>query len=213
MTAVSSPAEQRVVLENISWATYLRILEDADNRRGRIAYDRGILEIMSPSKLHETIKKLIGRMIEAFTEELNIEIASVSSATFKRADLQRGFEADECYYIQNAAAIRGRDEIDLAVDPPPDLAIEIDISRSAMDKFGIFGALGVPEVWRYDGRTILVYLRQESGDYAQVEQSAALPQLPISEVARFLEQRGSLGETQLIRSFRSRARDRFAGGS
>lgn len=211
MATVSSPAEQRVVLDNISWSTYLAILEDAENRRGRIAYDRGALEIMSPSRLHEIIKTLIGRMIEAFTEELNIEIASVASTTLKRDDLERGFEADECYYIQNAAAVRRKDEIDLTVDPAPDLVIEVDISRSAMNKFGIYGALGIPEIWRYDGGTIRVYLRQENGDYAEVEQSAALPQLPIAEVVRFLERRVSLGETQLIRSFRAWLRERFLG--
>jgi Uma2 family endonuclease len=152
------PAEQRVVLDNISWSTYLAILRDAESCRGRIAYDRGVLEIMSPSKVHEHVKRLIGRMIEAFTEELNIDIESASSTTFKREDLARGFEPDECYYIAHAGVVRGKDDIDMTVDPPPDLIIEVDISRSSLNKFGIYRALGIPEVWRYDGETLHLYV-------------------------------------------------------
>ena len=100
MSTVPFLAEQRVILDHISWQTYLAILNDADNCRGRMTYDRGVLEIMAPSKLHEQVKRLIGRMVEVFTEELNIDIESASSTTFKREDLERGFEADECYYIR-----------------------------------------------------------------------------------------------------------------
>ncbi len=116
-----------------------------------MAYDQGVLEIMSPSMRHETIKRLIGRMVEMFTLELDIEIRSVSSTTFNREDLEKGIEADECYYIRNAESIRGIEEIDLAIHPPPDLAIEIDISRSSQIKTGIYAALQVSEVWQYDG--------------------------------------------------------------
>jgi hypothetical protein len=97
MSTISSPAEQRVILDNISWPTYLAILEDVENRRGRIAYDQGVLEIMSPSKVHEQIKRLIGRIVEAFTEQLQLDVVSAGSTTFKRVDLARGFEPDECW--------------------------------------------------------------------------------------------------------------------
>ena len=84
-----------MVLDNISWSTYVAILNDSTNRRGRITYDQGVLEIMSPSKGHEKIKTLIGRMIEVFTMELSLEIESAGSTTFKRQDISRGFEPDE----------------------------------------------------------------------------------------------------------------------
>jgi Uma2 family endonuclease len=206
MTIISNSAEQRVVLDNISWPTYLALLEDADGCRGRIAYDQGVLEIMAPSWLHEAVNKLIGRMIEVFTEERNIEMVSGRSTTWKREDVKRGFEADESYYIAHAAAVRGKDSIDLTVDPPPDLVIEVDISRSSLNKFGIYRALGVPEVWRYDGQSLRAYVLQ-GNDYMEVERSAQLPQLSMAVLVGFLNQRGSVGETELIRSFRAWVRE------
>ena len=126
LSTITYPAEQRVVVDNVRWSTYVALLEDTHSRRGRITYDHGVLEIMSPSKLHEKVGRLLGRMVEAFTEELQIEIESTASTTIKHEAVKRGFEADESYYIQNADAVRGKDDIDPAVDPPPDLVIEID---------------------------------------------------------------------------------------
>jgi Uma2 family endonuclease len=208
MSTVFSPPEQRVILDNIRWSTYLAILEDAENCRGRIAYDHGVLEIMSPSKAHEHVKRLIGRLVEVFTEELNIDIESASSTTFKREDLERGFEPDECYYIAHAAMVHGKDDIDMTVDPPPDLIIEVDISRSSLNKFGIYRALAIPEVWRYDGETLRLYVLHDAG-YTEVPHSAALPQLPIATLQSFLQQRASLSETQLVRRFRAVVRETF----
>lgn len=206
MSTVPFLAEQRVILDNISWQTYLAILNDADNCRGRMTYDRGVLEIMAPSKLHEQVKRLIGRMVEVFTEELNIDIESVGSTTFKREDLERGFEADECYYIQQAAAVRGKDEIDLLIDPPPDLLIEVDISRSSLSKFGIYGALGGPEVWRYDGERLRFYVLQAEGD-REIQDSSVLPPLSASQLLHFLRQRVEQSETALIRGCRQWVRE------
>ncbi len=188
MSTAISPGEQRVVLDSISWSTYVAILNDAENRRGRIAYDQGVLEIMSPSKVHEKIKRLIGGMVEAFTEELQIERESAGSTTFKRQDVARGFEPDECYYLQHAAAVRAKDDIDLMVDPPPDLVIEVDISQTSLKKFGIYSALKIPEIWRYDGETLHIHVLREDG-YAEVHQSAVLPRLPIQTLMQFLNQR------------------------
>jgi Uma2 family endonuclease len=202
MSIVSSPAEQRVVLDNISWSTYLAILNDAGNRRGRIAYDQGVLEIMAPSKVHEKVKRLIGRMVEVFTEERGIEVESAGSTTFKREDLARGLEPDECYYLQHAAAVRAKDEIDLTVDPPPDLVIEVDISRSSVNKFPIYQALGIPEVWRYEGDCLRIHV-MPSDRYVETQRSAVLPQLPIDAVARCLNQRARVDESQLVREFRA----------
>jgi Uma2 family endonuclease len=203
MSVVSTPAEQRVRLYNVSWQTYLALLADTDQCGSRLTYDEGTLEIMSPSHLHENVKRLIGRMIEAFTEVMDIDICSGGSTTFKREDLQRGIEPDECYYIQHAAAVRPKQEIDPAIDPPPDLFIEVDISRSSIGKFVICAALNIPEVWRYDGESLLVYLLADDGRYALADQSSALPQFPLDELARLLDQRSSLSETRLIRSFRA----------
>jgi hypothetical protein len=120
MSSVVSPPENHIFLENIRWSTYLALLADLGEHRGRLTYDRGALEIVSPSKKHEHLERLLGRLIEAFTEELDIKVQSVSSTTLNREDLQRGVEADECYYVENEPAVRHKEEIDLERDPPPD---------------------------------------------------------------------------------------------
>ena len=164
---------------------------------------------MSPGRIHENVGCLIGRMVEAFTEELGIEIVSVASTTFKREDVKRGFEADEAYYIQNAAAVASKGELDLLTDPPPDLVIEVDVSRSSIDKQPVFRALGVPEVWRYAGNELEVFVRAYDG-YMVVDQSGVLPRFPLAQAADLLRQRTTVGETQLICGFRTWVREHFA---
>jgi Uma2 family endonuclease len=110
-------------------------------------------------------------------------------------------EPDQCYYIQNEAAVRNRDRLDLTQDPPPDLAIEVDITSSSIDQLAIYAALGVPEVWHYDGQTLTIY-HLVAGDYESHDRSLSLPQLTTTEVVRFLELRQTMGETSLIRQFR-----------
>lgn len=202
MTTTLTSAANSVLLENISWQTYESFLEDFEESPGmRLTYDRGQLEIMSPLLPHESSKKLIGRLVEAVTEEIKIEIRSLGSLTCKREDLARGLELDQCYYIQNEALVRGLDRIDFTQDPPPDLAIEIDITSRSLNRLIIYAALGVPEVWRYDGNQLIIY-RLENGDYQTCEVSPTLPQLPPSEVLRFLELSKTMGETSLILLFR-----------
>lgn len=208
MTPVSSPTEDRIYLENIRWPTYLALLEDLGEHRGRLTYDHGRLEIVSPSVKHERLKRLLGRLIEAFTEELGIKIASMSSTTLNREDLRRGVEADECYYVENEPAIRGREEIDLTRDPPPDLAIEIEVSSRILPRAPIYAAMGIPEVWRYDGTSLRSRLGSD-GQYHESSGSGVFPALPVAELAEFLSRRARTDETELVRSFRAWVRSRF----
>lgn len=202
MTTTLTESANRVLLENISWQTYESLLKDYEEQPGfRLTYDRGKLEIMTPLAPHESSKKLIGRFVEAATEELNVEIRSLGSLTCKREDLARGLEPDQCYYIQNERVVRELDQIDLSQNPPPDLAIEIDITSSSINRLDIYVALGVPEVWRYNGSRLTI-LRLEGGEYKECEFSPTLPQIPSSEVVRFLELSKTMGETSLIRLFR-----------
>ena len=210
MSTVSRTAEQRVVIDGVRWSTYLSLLEDGESQRGRMTFDQGVLEIMSPGRVHENVGRLLGRMVEAFTEELEIEVVSVASTTFKREDVNRGFEADEAYYIQNAAAVADKGELDLEIDPPPDLVIEVDISRSSIDKMPLFHSLGVPEIWRYAGDKLSVYLRGHAG-YVLSEKSNVLPRFPLDEAGQVIEQRTTVGETQQIRSFRTYIREQITG--
>jgi Uma2 family endonuclease len=209
MGSVSSPAENRIYLENIRWPTYLALLADLGDHRGRITYDKGRLEIVAPSKKHEHWKRILGRLIEAFTEELEIKIQSVGSTTLNREDLNQGAEADECYYVMNEPLVRGKEEVDLERDPPPDLAVEIEASRRILNRVVIYAAMGIPEVWRYDGKTLRVGQLQENGQYLDAPESKVFPTLPMSEVARFLAMRETVGETGLVRSFRSWVRSHF----
>jgi len=202
MSIVSPLAAQRVVLEPVSWETYITLVNDTTNRRGRMAYDQGVLEIMSPSRSHEGYKKVIGRLIEVFTEELGIDLESTSSTTFRREDLQKGIEADESYYLERAPLIRGKEELDLTIDPGPDLAIEVDITNTSMPKFGIYAALDVREVWRYESNRLKIYVLDKDGQYAEVQHSSVLPTMPVQQLSKWLDQIGSAGETQIVRSFR-----------
>jgi Uma2 family endonuclease len=218
MAVLSAPGSQenRVLLQNICWSTYEALLEDIGPHPGkRITYDRGLLEIMTTSPRHERIKTVIRRLLEAMTLELGIRIIGVGSATWKRKDLQRGLEPDECYYIGNEEVVRGRDDIDLPRDPPPDLLVEVDISRSSLKRHAIHAAFGVAEVWRFDGDKVRFEKLQPNGDYRETEKSAAFPFLAAADLNRFLAMRGSLDDTSLMQTFREWGRKalRGSGGS
>jgi Uma2 family endonuclease len=175
METVNSPAEQRMVLHNIGWNTYERLLADHENNSApRFTYDRGELEIMSPSPEHEKFNRRIAQLVLAVAEELGIEAEDLGSTTFRREDLERGFEPDSCFYVQNEEQVRGKDRIDLAVDPPPDLVIEIDITSASFSKLPIYAQIGVPEVWRYDGERMTILVLEHS-DYAETTESIVLP--------------------------------------
>ncbi len=211
MSGAVLPQRNNILLEHISWDTFQALLNDwGDHRPGRITYDHGVLEIMALSKKHEASKSVIGRLIEAFTEELEIDLSGVGSTTLHLEVEDRGLEPDECYYIQNESRVRNEEDLDLTRDPPPDLAIEMDITRSSLDRSGIYASLRIPEIWRYDGKTLRIYRLARKGHYNQVERSTALPKLPVSEFVGFLRQRGTMSDTRLVRSFRKWVRTRFA---
>ena len=213
METVKSPAEQRVVLHNISWNTYERLLADHENNSApRLTYDRGELEIMSPSPEHEKVNRRIAQLVLAVAEELNIEAEDLGSTTFRREDLERGFEPDSCFYIQNEEQVRGKDRLDLAVDPPPDLVIEIDITSPSFSKLPIYAQIGVPEVWRYDGErmTILVL---EGSDYAKTAESIVLPPVTSNVLTDFVEKSKSMKRTAWLEVVREWSRENSGSSS
>ncbi len=201
MSIVAPHRETRIVLSNISWATYEALVAESDSPGKRLTYDRGTLEIMSPSAEHGRYHKLLGRLVEAFTMQRNIPIRSTGAATLKAPLKQRGLEPDESYYITNESLIRGSIDLDLTRDPPPDLAIEVEISRSTMDKLAIYGDLGVPEVWLYDGESLRMHTLQSDGTYATKTRSSLLPQLTTEILEGFLARRHENDETTWIRAF------------
>jgi Uma2 family endonuclease len=153
---------------------------------------------------------LLRRLLEALSEELAIVIAGFGSMTCKRRRKRRGIEADECYYIQRAALVVGRDDIDLRTDPPPDLGIEIDVTHSSLDRMSIYAALHVPEVWRYDGTTLTFNILGADGAYAVAGVSLAFPHLTPDDLIPFLALRSQLDENAVVAQFRAWVRQHLA---
>lgn len=208
MATVLSPPEQRVTLHNVSWETYERLLADLqDSSAPRMTYDRGTLEIMSPSSEHERYNRTAAQIVEELAVEMDINIDSLGSTTFRREDIDRGFEPDSCFYIKNAASVRGKKRIDLSVDPPPDLVIEIDITSPSLAKFPIFAQVGVPEVWRFDGTRLAIY-GLAGGDYQELDASIAFPSVTAADVTTFIKESETMARPEWVRKLRGWVRDR-----
>lgn len=210
MTTTTLPlAEQRTILKNVSWQTFLQLLADlGEDRATRLAYDDGVLEIMTPLGEHENNNRFIECLIGVIVDESNLNIKRFGSLTLKRDLRRQGAEPDSCYYIQNEPQVRSKQNIDLETDPPPDLVLEIDITSSSLDKKSIYASLGVPEFWRYNGRKLEVFVLEEGSDvYRQVEESLIFPWLALDAIPRFVNQSLVDGETATLRAFRMWVRE------
>jgi len=168
------PPEQRVVFHNISWQGYEKILEIlGDKRSARLTYDRGTLEITMPSEKHETATRLMEKFIWSLLFELGMKVKTMGSTTLNYPGLEKASEPDNCYYIQNQALVAGK-EVDLKKDPPPDLVVEVDITYTNIDKPRLYAAMGVPELWRYNGEVLRIYQLRDVR-YVEVENSPTFP--------------------------------------
>ncbi len=201
--------EHRFLIRNLGWERYEVLLSLFEDGGPRINYHGGNVELMSPLVPHERPRHQLGFVVGAVTEELNIPMDAVGSTTFKRRDAERGLEADESYYLgDNAGMIaRGRKYVDLDVDPPPDLAIEIEITNPLLDKLDIYSGIGVPEIWKYNGEALSVLLLGPDGRYAESAGSRAFPFLPMDEVARFIREYEPGQGTSWRRRFRAWVRE------
>jgi Uma2 family endonuclease len=212
MTSALQPAESYVLLDDVEWETFVALVDDLGDGRGcRFAYDEGTLEIMAPGPRHEITKKLLARLVEAFTLVLDIPLKSCGSTLWKQESLRKALEPDECYYLASEPAVRGKLDLDLAVDPPPDLAIEVEITRGSALKLGIYAALGVAEVWRFNGSKVTVHRLQVDGTYRVADRSQVLPALPLPALQRFMALAATTGETELLRQFQAWVQERFSG--
>lgn len=195
------PPGQRLELQQLSWQDFEAILAELGEHRGtRLAYTKGTLEIMTPLPEHEISKELIGDMVKILFEELNISNECFGSTTFKREDMNWGIEPDNCFYIQNYQTMIGKSRVDLTVDPPPDLVLEVDVTSKT--KLDIYEALGVPELWQYENRKLKIYLLQNN-KYVQSNLSLIFSNLPIIErISNFLEQGRTIGRSATLKAFR-----------
>ncbi|MGD1804081.1 Uma2 family endonuclease [Dapis sp. BLCC M126] len=209
-TLTKTQAENYIILHPISWETFGHISQElSENSTKRLVYDGGYLQIMSPLMEHENNNWFIARLIFIMAEEWNLNIKSVGSLTLKRDDIQKGIEPDACFYLQNESEVRNKQNIDLNQgDTPPDLAIEIDITNSSIDKLPIYAALGVGEIWRYDGKKLQFYgLNKQTKNYDEIMQSLAFPLLELTMIPQWLEQRLIIGETATLKQVRQWARE------
>jgi Uma2 family endonuclease len=207
MVATASRAD-RVVLHSISWEQFEKILENlGEHRAARIAYDNGTLEIMTPLPAHEYFKEVIGTGVQDIAEELEIDYESYGSTTWRKQIKMAGLEPDNCFYFQNEAIVRGRLDLDLGKgDPPPDLALEIDITHKSLDRFPIYARLEIPELWCYDNGELKIY-HLRNGAYIEAETSLALPQLPIKELPQIIERHRAEGRRSVRKAVRAWARE------
>jgi Uma2 family endonuclease len=200
--------EMYSVIHGVTWDEYTKVLEAFGERPLRHSYDRGTLEMMAPLKSHEWIKTILGRLIEAISLELDIPIQSVGSMTLRRELMDRGLQPDESYYVQHEPQVRGKREYDAEVDPPPDLAIEVDVTSQSVSRMSIYAQLGVLEIWRYTGKTLKFHRRGKGGEYTVTKTSPAFPFLSAEDVLRFLDDLESTDETSIVRSFMKWVRKR-----
>jgi len=194
---------QSVVLEDVSWREYTRLLRVFDDRPGlRLTYDRGRLEIMTLSAEHEGYGYSIGRLVDALTEELGLPIMGGGSTTLRRQLKRRGLEPDNCYWIENAQRVIPLKDYDLKKHPPPDLALEVDVTRSSLDRMGIYAALRVPQVWHWDGQTFTFFGLQQDGEYAPIAAPSFASFLTVPELLRFIRMFEGLDVNAVVREFR-----------
>lgn len=197
---------QRIQLQEVNWHEFEAILDElGDKRACRIAYSDQILEIRMPSPEHEVDKELIGDLVKILLEELDVDNECFGSTTFKRQDVAKGIEPDQCFYIENHAAMIGKRRIDLSIDPPPDLAIEVDVtSKTGLDAYQ---ALGVPELWRFEDGKLRISLLQNR-QYQDVNSSPHFPNFPIVDsVSQFLDRSQTEGRSQTLKAFRQWVRE------
>lgn len=203
MVATSAPAETRTILENISWQTFKTMLAEMSNQRNtKLAYDNGLLEIMSPMMPHENSNRLIEGFILVLCEEFGKEVKSSGSVTLTRDDLERGGEPDSSYYIQNEFLVRDKENIDLAIDPPPDLVLEVEYSRPQVDKLRLYASMGIPEFWRFNGSILRIYTLSK-GQYSEIEVSPTFAPIPVKEIPRFIRESRKNGQIATTRAFRN----------
>jgi Uma2 family endonuclease len=203
MSTVASPTKHLpAVLYDIDWETYTRLLRVFEKRRGfRLTYDRGTLEIKSPLWQHEEQGRLLGRFVDVLIEELNLPYRLGGSTTLRRRRKRRGLEPDNCYWIASTPLLQGKRHLDLRVDPPPDLAVEVDVTSSSIDRMSIYAALGVPEIWRFSTSGITFHLL-EAGTYQIRPNSLSFPQLASVDLPPFLALWGQADDAAIVKQFR-----------
>lgn len=195
------PEGQTIEIEDVSWADFEVILQELGEKRNtRIAYSEGTLTIVAPMPAHEVEKVCIGRCVEVLLDELECDYTSYGSTTFKNESMLKAVEPDDCFYIRHADLMAGKQRINLSTDPPPELAIEIDLtSKTQLDAYL---GLGVEELWRFDGGRLRIDCLR-NGEYVEVVESPLFPGWPIKEaVERYVREAKASNQRKAKKAFR-----------
>jgi Uma2 family endonuclease len=195
------PAGAVLRIDDVSWGEYENLLADLGESSVRIFYDQGRMEVMAPASAHEKPKSVIHTLVTAIRDELDIDVESLGSTTLKAHLKASGAEPDDCFYIQNAALVIGKEDLDLNHDPAPDIVIEVEHTSASLDKFKIYAGLGVPEIWRLKGHQVQIYLLT-GGGYDESPASRAFPFVSAQTLSEFLVQGLAEGERKVARDFR-----------
>jgi Uma2 family endonuclease len=198
-------------LSGVPWPTYTRLLRIFANSSGvRLTYDRGELEIMSPGFQHDNFAGTLDHFILVLAEELGLPLQWGGSVTMRRRSLRRGLEADRTYWIAHEVQVRSITRLDLRIHPPPDLAVEVEVSRSILNRLAILARLRVPELWRLSERGLRFQQLQADGTYADISHSLSFPQFTAADIEPFLALAATTEKVALIAQFRQWVRQRLA---
>jgi Uma2 family endonuclease len=195
------PPGSTLVLSEVSWEEYQELLDSVGEAKGlRISYDEGTMQIMTLSAVHEGYQFLIHNLVSLLSIRLRIKVLCFGSATMRKPIKLKGVEPDLCYYVQTAAAIGARTDLDFSVDPPPDIVVEVDLQHQSLSKFPIYAALAVPEIWRYNGKSMSIYYLTSEG-YVAAPSSRALPVLTSDVLSEFLARIDSEDQYEIALAF------------
>jgi Uma2 family endonuclease len=199
------PPGARLILQSVSWEQYESLLQELDDRPGvRVSYNEGQLEIVSPLREHERYKEFVSQLVRVLADELDITLEPFGSTTWKRRELRKGVEPDTCFYVANARRVIGKRRGGSHSDPPPDIVVEIDTTNKSLSKFPIYAALGVPEIWRYDGTRVQMFKLKHS-IYIEIDASRFLP-LDCASLLKSLELSKKVGHSRALKTFRQAIR-------
>lgn len=205
MTTLAEPTqstEQQFRLDFVDWDFYEHVLEQVGDRHVFVTFFDGSIELMSPSWEHDKRGRRLGLLVSVLSEELGIDIEGGGSTTFKLEERKVGLEPDECFYVKNAERVRGKKKIDLSVDPPPDLAIEVEVSRRMIKRLPLYAVLRVREIWRDDGQHVHIHTLGDDGEFRETKQSDSFPMMPLEQINRFLDLAESTTEMNWVRTVR-----------
>jgi Uma2 family endonuclease len=203
--------EQRIILPNVSWQQFEQLLTELGiERQVRLTYSRGKLEMMTPVEAHERCSKLLESLILVLMDELFMQVTTIAPVMLKHFELGYATEPDACYYFRNDATLRHKTELLIPQDPPPDLLVEVALTKSTIDKLPLYAMLGVREVWRYittagddvlKGSLMIYHLQGD--DYLEKRTSLNFPFLPATRILDFLEQSDSMSLASALRVLRA----------